>query len=222
MNTPPRSETELLRRARDLAGREVADIAAQLRLPLPGSTRSGKGFVGQLVELALGATAGSLSEPDFQLIGVEMKTVPVAADGRPLESTYVCTVRLDGPAGPFEQSAVAHKLARVLWVPVEGERDIALPRRRLGSALLWSPDEDELATLRADFEELMELVSLGRVEEVDARHGVALQIRPKAADSHARRDGVGRDGERVRTLPRGFYLRASFTAALLARCYLRR
>ena len=222
MSAPPRSEAELIDRARALAGRRVDDLAASLGLALPASTRAGKGFVGQLLERALGATAGSLSEPDFQHIGVEMKTIPVAADGRPLESTYVCTVRLDGPAGRFEDSAVAHKLARVLWVPVEGERAIPVADRRVGSAVLWSPSPDQLAILRADFEELMEMVALGRVDEVDARHGVALQLRPKAADSRARRAGVGRDGERTRTLPRGFYLRTSFTADLLARCWLGR
>ena len=115
---------------------------------------------------------------------------------------------------------MARKLARVLWVPVQGERGIDPAERRLGSAVLWSPDEHEMATLRADWEELMERIALGRVEEITARHGVALQLRPKAADSHARRSGIGRDGAPTETLPRGFYLRASFTAAVLRRCFL--
>ena len=220
MDSAPRSEAELLERARDLAGREIAELANRLRLRLPANMRAGKGFVGQLVEHALGATAGSLSEPDFQLIGVEMKTIPVGNDGRPLESTYVCTAPLAEAAGHFERSAVARKLARVLWVPVQGDRGIPLGLRRSGSAVLWSPDPLELDTLRTDWEDLMEMVSLGRVEEISAHHGVALQLRPKAADSHARQRGIGRDGAPIDTLPRGFYLRARFTAAVLRRCYL--
>ncbi len=222
MPDAPRSEAELLARARALAGRRVADVAAQLQLALPRSMRSGKGYVGQLVERALGATAGSLSEPDFQHIGVEMKSVPVSADGRPLESTYVCVAPLAEAAGRFEDSAVARKLARVLWMPVEGARTIPLAERRLGSAVLWSPDERELAILRADWEEITERIALGRVDDISAHHGVALQLRPKAADSRARRAGVGRDGAPVATLPRGFYLRATFTAAILRRCFLSR
>ena len=222
MTAPPRSEAELLARARALAGQRVADVAGRLGVPLPRSMRSGKGFVGQLMEIALGATAGALSEPDFQHLGVELKSIPVAADGRPLESTYVCTAPLAEPGGCFEASAVARKLARVLWMPVEGERAIALPDRRLGSAVLWSPDPYELAMLRADWEEIMEHIALGGVEDITARHGVALQLRPKAPDSRARRSGIGRDGAPVATLPRGFYLRASFTAAVLRRCFLAR
>ena len=218
---PPRSEQELLARARELAGRSVGEVAVRLGLRVPDSMRAGKGFAGQLAEVMLGATAGSLSEPDFQHLGVEMKTIPVAADGRPLESTYVCTVPLEGHAGRFEDSTVYRKLARVLWLPVQGERVLALSERRFGSAITWSPDEDELRALRTDWEELLEFVALGRVEELSARHGMVLQVRPKAADSHARRPGVGHDGRSSPTLPRGFYLRAGFTAGILANSYVR-
>lgn len=220
MPDAPRSEQELLASARALAGHRVVDVATRLGVRMPRSMLSGKGFVGQLVERALGATAGSLSEPDFQHIGVEMKTIPVAADGRPLESTYVCVAPLAEAAGRFEDSAVARKLARVLWVPVQGDRGIEPGERRLGSAVLWSPDPRELAALRDDWEEIMERIALGGVDDISARDGVVLQLRPKAADSRARRAGVGRDGAPVDTLPRGFYLRATFTAALLRRCFL--
>ena len=65
----------------------------------------------------------------------------------------------------------------------------------------------------------MDRVMLGRVEEISAREGECLQIRPKAANAAARRLPVGVSGAREPTLPRGFYLRASFTAAILERYY---
>ncbi len=55
-----------------------------------------------------------------------------------------------------------HKLKRVLWVPVEGDRAIPLAERRVGAPLLWSPSEEEDRQLRMDWEELMDLIVLGR------------------------------------------------------------
>src|SRR5262245_63735628 len=79
-----------------------------------------KGWAGGLIEAALGASASSRSEPDFQLIGVELKTIPVDRAGVPTESTYVCTVPLAGTDDPrWEASKVHLKLRRVLWMPLE-------------------------------------------------------------------------------------------------------
>jgi DNA mismatch repair protein MutH len=221
MIAPPSSETELLDRAEGLAGLTLSDLARDAGLTVPGSPRQGKGFAGRVLEILLGASAGSLSEPDFQAIGVELKTVPVGADGRPLESTYVCTVPLGGDAGPleWERSWVRRKLSRVLWIPVEGRREGPLGARRVGFPILWSPTPEEDSTLRADWEELMELVCLGQADSIDARLGTWLQIRPKAAHARARRPGVGAGGEPAPVPPRGFYLRNAFTARILARHY---
>ena len=219
--SPPRSEAELLARADAVAGRALGDVAADLGLRVPATTRRGKGWTGTVIEHALGASAGSLPEPDFRLIAVELKTIPIGAGRRPLESTYVCTVPLAGDAGPsWRDSNVWRKLARVLWVPFEGDRGIPLPARRIGAALLWSPSPEEEAALASDWETLMDRVVLGRVEEISAREGECLQIRPKAANAATRRRAIGSNGAWETTLPRGFYLRASFTAAILARHYV--
>ena len=217
---PPRSETELLARADTLAGRTLGEVAIEHGLVVPSDTRRGKGWTGTVIEHALGANAGSRPEPDFRLISVELKTLPVGPNLRPLESTYVCTVPLAGEAAPgWRESNVRRKLARVLWVPFEGDRSIALPERRIGAPLPWSPSPDEELALANDWETLMDRVVLGRVEEISAREGECLQIRPKAANAAARRLAIGASGAREPTLPRGFYLRASFTAAILERHY---
>jgi DNA mismatch repair protein MutH len=44
-----------------------------------------------------------------------------------------------------------------------------------------------------------------------------LQVRPKARDGSARAVVWGAEGERIETVPRGFYLRASFTGTILRR-----
>ncbi|MGE0860290.1 MAG: MutH/Sau3AI family endonuclease, partial [Gammaproteobacteria bacterium] len=119
---PPRDEAELLARAGALAGAPVREVAALCRRPVPRDLRRHKGWLGELLECALGATARSRPEPDFVELGIELKTVPVDQDGRPRESTHVCTVSLGdlvGQRGPT--SSVRRKLARELWVPLEAD-----------------------------------------------------------------------------------------------------
>jgi len=219
-NPAPRSEEELLARAQAIAGEPLAAIARGHAVAVPRDSRRAKGWAGQLMEAYLGATAGSLSEPDFQLIGVELKTIPVNTSGAPRESTYVCTVPLLGESSVhWRDSNVYRKLARVLWVPIVTGPATAPGDRIIGSPLLWSPSTNEEAALQADWQELMDMVCMGELESISAHHGTCLQIRPKAADSHARRWGIGESGDHVRTLPRGFYLRPSFTRNILQQHY---
>ena len=69
--------------------------------------------------------------------------------------------------------------------------------------------------LQQDWEELMEQISLGGIASIRGAEGKVLQLRPKAANSKALTAAVGAEGEPIRTLPRGFYLKAGFTAGLL-------
>ena len=47
----------------------------------------------------------------------------------------------------------------------------------------FKPNEEELALIKEDWEELMEMVSLGQVQQITARYGTIIQMRPKAADN---------------------------------------
>ncbi|KDM90474.1 DNA mismatch repair endonuclease MutH [Photobacterium galatheae] len=220
-NPPPSSESELLERAQGLAGYTLGELAKQAGQTPPPDLRRDKGWVGQLLEWHLGATAGSQPVPDFAELGIELKTIPISHQGKPLETTFVCVAPLTGLHGVrWENSHIRYKLARVLWIPVEGEREIPLAERHVGSPLLWSPSADEEARLRRDWEELMDLIVLGKVEQITARHGEVLQLRPKAANSKVLTEAYGADGQPIKTLPRGFYLKTQFTAELLARHFM--
>ena len=61
----------------------------------------------------------------------------------------------------------------------------------------------------------MGAIGAGNVEALTARTGRWLQVRPKAATGRTRTFSFGPEGEWIATVPRGFYLRASFTRALL-------
>lgn len=214
--TPPATVEELLARARALAGLTLADVARAHAAPLPKDPVRSKGWVGQLIEHVLGARAGSRAEPDFAHLGVELKTIPVDVLGRPRESTYVCTAPLTGDRDvDWQGSWVRTKLQRVLWLPIVGDRPG--PERRIGTAFLWTPSEEEEAQLRADWEAVADLVASGETWHLGGRHGEALQLRPKAASARDRTLVVGADGEDSSELPRGWYLRPSFTGAVIAR-----
>lgn len=218
---PPESEALLLQQAQQISGYTLGELAALAGMTTPKDLKRDKGWIGVLLELWLGASAGSKPEQDFAALGVELKTIPVDSQGRPLETTFVCVAPLTGNSGvTWETSHVRHKLKRVLWIPVEGDRAIPLSLRRVGSPVLWSPDPDEERQLRLDWEELMDMIVLGQVERITARHGEFLQLRPKAANAKALTEAIGAEGQPILTLPRGFYLKKNFTRALLERHFL--
>jgi len=213
---PPRSEEELYARANALAGRDLAWVAGQHHMRVPPDLRRHKGWIGQVLEIALGASSGSNAQRDFPHLGVELKTLPVNAKGRPTQSTFVATAPLDAAGvSRWEDSWVRQKLSRVLFVPIVGGGP---PGERLvGSPVLWSPDPTEEAQLRADWEELTELAALGQLWQLTGTRGEVLQLRPKGADGHARTWHLDDEGRWVAATPRAFYLRARFTGAVLAR-----
>lgn len=212
----PKTEQELLQRAQAIAGLRFADLAQSLHMPVPPDLKRDKGWVGMLIETALGATAGSKAEQDFAHLGIELKTLPINAQGMPLETTFVSLAPLTQNVGvSWENSHVRHKLSKVLWILVEGERQIPLSERRVGQPILWQPSAQQELRLKRDWEELMEYISLGKLEQINATLGEVLQLRPKGANSKALTRGIGKHGEMIDTLPLGFYLRKTFTAEIL-------
>lgn len=216
MKTPPKSEQELMHRAREIAGLSFGELAKIANMNVPQSLKYDKGWVGQLLEWHLGATGGSKPIQDFPDLGIELKSIPIGYNGKPLESTFVCVVPLTGVHGlTWEKSHIRNKLSKVLWLPVEGERDIPVTDRLVGSPFIWSPSPQEELQLKNDWEELMDLIALGQVNQLTARSGEILQIRPKAANGRVKTHAYGENGQPIKTLPRGFYLRATFTAYIL-------
>ncbi|HEA3262629.1 TPA: DNA mismatch repair endonuclease MutH [Pasteurella multocida] len=212
----PKTEQELLQRAQAIAGLRFAELAQSLHMPVPPDLKRDKGWVGMLIETALGATAGSKAEQDFAHLGIELKTLPINAQGMPLETTFVSLAPLTQNVGvSWENSHVRHKLSKVLWILVEGERQIPLSERRVGQPILWQPSAQQELRLKRDWEELMEYISLGKLEQINATLGEVLQLRPKGANSKALTCGIGKHGEMIDTLPLGFYLRKTFTAEIL-------
>ncbi len=212
----PQTLGQLLSQAQSIAGLTFGELADELHIPVPPDLKRDKGWVGMLLERALGATAGSKAEQDFSHLGVELKTLPINAEGYPLETTFVSLAPLVQNSGvKWENSHVRHKLSCVLWMPIEGSRHIPLRERHIGAPILWKPTAEQEHQLKQDWEELMDLIVLGKLDQITARIGEVMQLRPKGANSRAVTKGIGKNGEIIETLPLGFYLRKEFTAQIL-------
>ena len=206
----------MLEKANALRGKTIGELAADLNQTPPSNKLTSKGWVGELLETALGATAGNRAAPDFEALGIELKTLPLTASLQPKESTFVCSLPLDKLHDlQWECSVVLKKLKKVLWVPFEADPAIEVSLRRLGNIFLWSPSTQDLEVLKRDWEEHVQTITLGHIAEIDGRRGEYLQIRPKAYSSHDRTKTFDADGNKFMSNPRGFYLRTAFTQKIL-------
>jgi DNA mismatch repair protein MutH len=213
---PPRDLAELAARAAALAGHTLVELAVRLGQPLGPDPVRTKGVGGALVERALGAAPGPGALVDFPHLGVELKTLPLDERGRPRESTFVCFIPLlEAGEVAWADSWVRAKLGHVLFVPLAAPAGGGPAARRVGAPFFWRPSAAQERALHDDYDDLMGLIGTGGIEELSAHAGRVLQVRPKAATGRCRALAPGPDGELVATVPRGFYLRARFTAALL-------
>lgn len=211
----PQNIQELQTRCSQLAGRTIHSIAQELNLTIPKNLLHAKGWVGQLIETYLGTSAGNKALPDFPNLGIELKTIPVDRNTKPLESTYVCTVQTNQNVLYWRDSWVYQKLRQVLWVPILATPDLAIMNRVIGTPILWQMSEAIEEILRIDWEELMEMLELGHGKTLSAKFGTYLHIRPKAANSNVLINYVDEAGNNTKIVPKGFYLRSEFTARIL-------
>ncbi len=222
MIQPPKTVLQLEQRAHQLAGKTMAELAQCHQTKLPQDLSIEKGWQGQFIEACLGADAGNRAMPDFSLINVELKTLPIDFNGKVLESTYVSVVDINkNLAVRWQQSAVYHKLQHVLWVPIARDKKQSIEESVVASPFFWQPSTSQQVQLQSDWENAMELISMGKIHQLNARMGEILQVRPKAANSRVLTATTNEKGEKAQTLPRGFYLRPQFTQSLLDDCLIR-
>ena len=213
---PPKTEEELIRRCQNIQGLSFNQLSSALDIDIPVSPIQRKGWVGMALEQKLGANACNKSLPDFQQLGVELKTLPIGKSGRPAESTYITSIPLlTIHQQNWPTSQCFGKLKRVLWIPVEGDTEIPFGHRRIGCGFIWSPTKEQERILAADWNYLVLQISTGHLPSLNATAGEYLQIRPKAANGSSLCDAYDAEGNKVKTLPRGFYLRSQFTAEIL-------
>lgn len=212
----PKSIRELELRALALQGASVAELADALQARIPDDPRRSKGFIGLLVEHALGAHPNAGDRPDFLSLNVELKTLPITEHKKPKESTFCCSIAMaTADEALWETSRLRQRLAHVLWLPVDAS-PTPLGQRTFHRARRWQPSQAQWQVLQNDWHDLIGRIGAGAGASITAHQGQALQIRPKAANASVRTWGPGENDEGAQAmLPLGFYLRTSFTTAIL-------
>jgi DNA mismatch repair protein MutH len=214
---PLNNTNELLERCKMIEGLSFSQLASLIQLTIPSLPSQRKGWAGLAMELALGTTAGNKAVPDFEHLQIELKTIPLNTRGKPAESTFVTSISLLTIHREQWLSSVCYKkLKHILWVPIEGDKNIPFEQRRIGHPFLWSPSYEEEQVLAQDWLDLSQMIGMGRLEEINASMGEYLQVRPKAANKLSLCYCFDNEGNKVLTLPRGFYLRTAFTEKILA------
>ena len=74
----------------------------------------------------------------------------------------------------------------------------------------------QIKILKSDWQEIIEYLCLGTVHLLTGKIGQYLHIRPKAANSHVKTTILNQHGDRELIVPKGFYLRSTFTESLIA------
>lgn len=211
----PVDKDELIYRANSLIGITIQQLAKKLQSEIPESLVNAKGWFGTLLEEYLGADAASAAKPDFVDLDIELKTLPINENGKPKESTYICVVQLDPESlSSWDNSLVKHKLREVLWVPYEANKNTPIGLRRIGTPFLWQPTFEQEKQLKQDWQELSDMIVMGDIDKISSSMGTILQIRPKAANANSLTVDKNQSAS-AQTLPRGFYLRPSFTQTLV-------
>ncbi|PPI88449.1 DNA mismatch repair endonuclease MutH [Candidatus Pantoea edessiphila] len=213
----PKNKITLFARAQALAGFTIGNLAANAGLEIPYNLKKDKGWIGRLIELYLGVDSKNKAEQDFAHLGIELKTIPIDSYGNPIEDTFVCSVPLINNIGiTWETSNIQNKLSSILWIPIEGKKNIPLKMRRIATSLLWSPNITENTILRNDWEEIIEMIVLGKIDKIASYHGTFLKIKIKAANNKILTKAISDKGKIILTLPRGFYLKKSFTKIIIS------
>ena len=177
-----------------------------------------KGLAGHLIERALGVTNSSLPQPDLPEWGIEIKTIPITAQGMPLEHTFINKISLPFDESSFEKSSTWLKMKKILWVPLIGERSCIGLEKIIGNPFLWTPDHQTAEQLREDWYEITAYLRLGEYYSITSHLGEYLHVRPKAANS-SEKIHLLINGHLQNILPIGFYLRKTLTSMLIASYY---
>lgn len=211
--SPPKTTEILLKRAQQLAGLSLREVAAFANSECPENFLKHKGWLGKALETILGASANSQSMPDFPHLQIELKTLPVTALGQPQETTFVTYAPIPFREKDWQNSSVYRKLKHVLWIPYLAQG--AIGDRCIGQPFLWHLDAPWAEILQDDWQELVQLLKLQQFEKINASIGRYLHLRPKALNSKVVKKVLGSDGALFQVVPKGFYLRTDFTHDLL-------
>lgn len=162
-------------------GRTVGEVAAEL-----GVAPGGKQYAARVVRAALGQRHPEKGVREFAELGIEVKIVRTNAAGMPYESMSFPAFRYrELIEEEWEDSDLLARLKRLLILPMVGPKgQAATDGCVLREAFFWSPDAEQLAGIRAEWEMYRDLIRDGHAANLPTgKHTHYIHVRPKAANS---------------------------------------
>lgn len=216
-----KNEKNLISYANTMSGHKIYKIANKLNILLPENTKN-KGYIGNIIEKFFFINSGNRPIRDFYHIGIELKTISIDKNNDPLEATFICTASLIKNNGiTWKKSYIYYKLRRILWIPIKVNRFLPLKEYTIGIPFLWSPNVQEEKKIKKDWEDIMDIIVLGKIDKLNSSYGEVLQVKKKANNNKSLTRGVGKYGQPIFTTPRGFYLRKNFTNLLIKKSIIK-
>lgn len=162
--------------AKNLEGMTFQDVLDLGIMPEGGghdyNRKSYKGSLGTLIEERFfGYSANSTSAADFPKAGVELKSTPFNrkknGDISAGERLVLSMIPFDDSIEDnFDKSHVWEKCRRILLVYYERDKSIEHLDQRIHYVWLFTPPEEDLAIIRADYKKIVELIQAGRADEL--------------------------------------------------------
>lgn len=209
------NENNLLKHAKSMNGYSINELSVKYNIQLKKNTKN-KGYLGNIIENFFGLQNNNKPIKDFYSLGIELKTIPINDKGIPLESTFICSVPLIRNSGLiWNTSYVRYKINRILWIPIEKNKSTNITEYRVKYPFLWSPNYEEEKKIKTDWNEIMDMVVLGKIKNISSQYGEILFVKTKANSKKNYTQAIGEDGQPILTIPKGFYLRKKFTYLLL-------
>ncbi len=206
---------ELMAKLDNIAFKTIGALVDEYKIIAPKNLKSAKGWLGNFIELLLGATAAATAQMDLVELGIELKTIPVNQDYKAIESTYVCTLDSNARMINFHDSWVCKKLSKVLFVPILVDKNKILTEYKILKPFLWQPDLTSFNIIAQDYNEITEIFYSGNGHSLTAKYGTYLHLRPKAANAAQANYYLDHNANQSPLGPKGFYLRTIFTNKLL-------
>lgn len=209
------NENHLLKHAKSMHDHSINDLSIKYNIQLKENKKN-KGYLGNIIENFFGLKNNNKPIKDFDSLGIELKTIPINNRGIPLESTFICSVPLIKNSGLiWNTSYVRYKINRILWVPIEKNKSTNIREYRVKYPFLWSPNYEEEKKIKTDWNEIMDMIVLGKINKINSKYGEVLFVKTKTNSKKNYTQAIGENGQPIFTIPKGFYLRKKFTYLLI-------
>lgn len=210
----PRDKQSIIEYASLLMGSTLREHVDVDSIP---STKKRRGIFGNAVEkYYFMYDLNSDSNPDFNEVGMELKTTPLI---RRKKGQYSAKERLvitninymNVVNEQFETSALLHKASDILLISYLYEKEKDPLDYIIEVVAEWGLPEEDLDVIKRDWETVVDKVRQGKAHEISGSDTLYLEACTKAADSSVRRSQPFSD---IPAKPRAWALKASYMTAV--------